>query len=73
VSVIGRAIGCLLLMSVAGCMPPSWAANALLHPARRPVTQKPGPSVEAVQFDGAGVQLQGWWFRAPAAKRGTVV
>jgi MFS family permease len=32
-------------------MPPSWAANALLHPARRPVTQAPGPSVEAVQRD----------------------
>jgi alpha-beta hydrolase superfamily lysophospholipase len=66
-------IGCLLVVGVAGCMPPSWAANALLHPARQPVTQKPGPPFEAVQFDGAGVQLKGWWVRAPAPKRGTVV
>jgi uncharacterized protein len=69
----GWALAFLLLAAVAGCMPPSWAANALLHPSRRPVTQTPGPSVEAVQFDGAGVQLKGWWFRAPAPKRGTVV
>ena len=66
VSAIGRAIGCLLLVAVAGCMPPSWAANALLHPARRPVTQQPRRPFEAVDFHGAGVQLKGWWFRAPA-------
>jgi uncharacterized protein len=68
-------IGCPLAVAVAvaGCMPPSWAANALLHPARRPVTQEPGPRFEAVQFDGAGVRLKGWWARAPAPKRGTVV
>ena len=68
-----RALLLLVVTGAVGCMPPSWAANALLHPGRRPVTQNPGPSVEAVQLDGAGVQLKGWWFRAPAPKRGTVV
>ena len=55
-------------------MPPSWAANALLHPPRRPVTQQPRGPFEAVEVDGAGVRLKGWWFRTSAApKRGTVV
>jgi pimeloyl-ACP methyl ester carboxylesterase len=63
----------LLLIATAGCMPPSWAANALLHPARRPVATQPNRPFEPVSFEGAGVTLEGWWFRAPAAKRGTVI
>jgi len=68
-----RALAVVVVAAVAGCMPPSWAANALLHPPRRAVTQKPSRAFEAVQFDGAGVPLKGWWFRAAAPKRGTVV
>jgi len=53
-------------------MPPSWAANALLHPQRRPVTRTPNRPFDAVELDGAGVKLKGWWFHGPG-KRGTVV
>ena len=53
-------------------MPPSWAANALLHPQRHAVTRQPNRTVDAVEFEGAGVKLKGWWFHAPD-KRGTVV
>ena len=55
-----------------GCMPPSWGANALLHPQRRPVTRAPDRPFEAVEFDGAGVKLKGWWFHA-GGTRGTIV
>jgi uncharacterized protein len=56
-------------------MPPSWGANALLHPQRRPMTRQPNRPAEAVEFEGEGtVKLKGWWFRGDAnAKRGTVV
>jgi pimeloyl-ACP methyl ester carboxylesterase len=63
----------LLVAGAVGCMPPSWAANALLHPPRRPVTQQPRAPFEVVEIDGAGVRLKGWWFRAAAPKRGTIV
>ena len=71
---IGRTITVLASLAVVagGCMPPSWAANALLHPQRRPMTRVPDRPFEAVEFDGAGVKLKGWWFHAPA-KRGTIV
>jgi pimeloyl-ACP methyl ester carboxylesterase len=55
-------------------MPPSWGANALLHPARRPVTQMPTGRFEATDFDvGGGVHLHGWLFRTDRARRGLVV
>ena len=53
-------------------MPPSWAANAILHPQRRPMTRQPDRPFDAVEFDGAGVKLKGWWFHA-GEKRGTLV
>jgi len=53
-------------------MPPSWAANALLHPTRHPMARTPTRPFDAVEFEGAGVKLKGWWFHAPE-KRGTVV
>jgi uncharacterized protein len=75
----GRSVKCrativvllLLAIGAGACMPPSWAANALLHPQRHPV-KKPNRPVDGVDFEGAGVKLKGWWFHAPA-KRGTVV
>jgi uncharacterized protein len=62
----------LLVIGAAACMPPSWAANALLHPQRHRVTRQPNRPVDAVEFAGAGVKLKGWWFHAPD-RRGTVV
>lgn len=68
------AIALLLAITGAACMPPSWGANALLHPARQPATRQPNRPFEAADFAGAGVSLKGWWFHAAAdAKRGTVV
>ncbi len=67
-----------LIVALAGaallpsCMPPSWAANALLHPPRRPVTQVPTGKYEAVDLD-VGIHLRGWLFRAERPRRGLVV
>ena len=63
----------LVLGILAGaCMPASWGADRLLYPKRRPVTQQPVASFEAVEFEGEGVKLAGRWFRT-REKRGTVV
>jgi len=62
----------LLAIGAGAYMPPSWAANALLHPQRHPVYRQPNRPVDAVEFEGAGVKLKGWWFHAPT-RRGTVV
>lgn len=53
-------------------MPPTWGAAALLHPARRPVTVRPNQPFDAVELEGDGVKLRGWWFHG-TGKRGTVV
>src|SRR5215831_12819309 len=55
----------------AGCMPPSWAANALLHPPRRPVTA-PSPPFEELRFE-VGIPLAGWRSRTDRPRRGTLV
>jgi pimeloyl-ACP methyl ester carboxylesterase len=60
---------CLLLTA---CMPPSWGANALLHPQRKPVTITPAIPYEAIEID-AGVKLAGWRFPTAQPRRGTVV
>jgi alpha-beta hydrolase superfamily lysophospholipase len=52
--------------------PPSWGADKLLHPKRRPIHRQPRHAYEVVQFEGAGVKLVGRWFHTPD-KRGTVV
>jgi alpha-beta hydrolase superfamily lysophospholipase len=62
----------LLAVGLGGCMPPSWGANALLHPTRRPMARQPDRAFDAVEFQGAGVKLKGWWFHG-AGGRGTVV
>jgi alpha-beta hydrolase superfamily lysophospholipase len=70
----GRTIAGLawLALGAGACMPPSWGANALLHPQRRPMTRQPDRPFEAMEFEGHGVKLKGWWFHAPE-KRGTIV
>ncbi|HEX3903225.1 MAG TPA: alpha/beta fold hydrolase [Polyangia bacterium] len=62
--------GVVTLLS--SCMPPSWAANALLHPPRRPVTQVPAAKFEKVDLD-VGIHLAGWLFRTERPRRGLVV
>jgi len=52
---------------------PSWAADAFLHPGRRPVDHALRGSFEDVEFAGAGVRLKGWRFAAVGAPRGTLV
>jgi alpha-beta hydrolase superfamily lysophospholipase len=56
-----------------GCMPPSWGANALLHPTRHKAQRQPTRPFEAFEWQGAGVPLVGWWFHAPEGARGTLV
>ncbi len=65
------ALGAALLL--VACMPPSWGAGALLHPARRPLTTPRPSSAAAVEIRGEGVRLRGWLFRTSARRRGTFV
>jgi alpha-beta hydrolase superfamily lysophospholipase len=61
-------------LMLVGCMPPSWAARAMLYPGRRPPKESPRRPVQTVDLEGAGVQLKGWRFAAEGpVKRGTVV
>jgi pimeloyl-ACP methyl ester carboxylesterase len=62
-----------LCLSLAGCAPSSWAASALLHPARRAVDRNPAGPVETFTVDGGGVSIKGWRFAAAAEPRGTLV
>jgi uncharacterized protein len=57
----------------AGCMPPSWGANALLHPPRQLTKRQPTRPFEPFTWQGAGVPLVGWWFHAGDGARGTLV
>jgi pimeloyl-ACP methyl ester carboxylesterase len=68
-------LACTAAAALAACMPPSWGANALLHPARRPVGAAPALAHRDLAVDaGDGVTLRGWLFPAAAAPRaGTVV
>ncbi len=57
-----------------GCMPPSWGANALLHPPRRAVTGAPALPHRDVEVRSDGATLRGWVFPARTrARAGTVV
>ena len=61
------------LMAAPACMPPSWGANALLHPPRHTTQRQPLRPFERFEWQGAGVPLVGWWFHAPEGARGTLV
>jgi alpha-beta hydrolase superfamily lysophospholipase len=69
------AVGLLLGTTafLTGCMPPSWGAGALLHPARRPLTLPKPAGAQDVTLQGDGIVLRGWRFQAPAASQGTVI
>jgi fermentation-respiration switch protein FrsA (DUF1100 family) len=70
-----RRAGLTLVVALAlGCMPPSWGANALLHPHRRPITRAPAVPFQTVSLDVApGVRLAGWLFRTSLPRRGLAV
>jgi uncharacterized protein len=68
-----RALIAALLSLTPACMPPSWGAGALLHPARHAVGARPTRLFEELDLDGEGVKLRAWWFRAAGSRRGTVV
>jgi uncharacterized protein len=52
---------------------PEIAANGLLHPARRALSQPTPGNCEATTFAGAGVVLKGWRCRPDEPARGTIV
>jgi pimeloyl-ACP methyl ester carboxylesterase len=54
-------------------MPPSWGADALLHPWRKTAVASPPQPCETVQLAGDGIRLVGWIFRTTAHRRGTVI
>ncbi|HXU65588.1 MAG TPA: alpha/beta fold hydrolase [Polyangia bacterium] len=69
-----RGASLTLLVALAGCMPPSWGAHALLHPYRRSLRAAPAIPVQTVSLEVApGVRLAGWLFRTPQRRRGLVV
>ncbi len=66
----------LLLMAGAGicasCVPPSWGAEALIHPSRHPVRRVPTREYENVVFTNGDIALKCWLFRSER-KRGTAI
>jgi pimeloyl-ACP methyl ester carboxylesterase len=68
-----RLVWALMIVTVAGCMPPSWGANALLHPYRRPLDSSGLPPHDDVVFTSDGLTLKGWLFRTTAPRRGLIV
>jgi len=67
-------LAALLGLTAPACMPPSWGAAALLHPQRHVTDKQPRLPFETFAWQGAGVELIGWWFHAPSVRpRGTVV
>src|SRR5260370_29897490 len=62
-----------LFAVLAGCMPASWGAGALLHPYRRHVTMPRPAGAEDLEVQSAGVRIRGWRFRHAGIPRGTVI
>ena len=63
----------IVLSLLAGCMPASWGAGALLHPSRRTAGPAPALAHRDVTFEGDGVVLRGWLFPATSTSRGITV
>jgi uncharacterized protein len=68
-------VGLLLAATAAliGCMPPSWGASALLHPAHRRLTVPTPVGAHDVVLQGDGVLLRGWQFQDHKVSVGTVI
>lgn len=58
----------ILAATTFGCFPAQWGANAILHPARRPVTAVPDLPYRDLTFERNGTTFKGWVF--PAAGEG---
>jgi uncharacterized protein len=54
-------------------MPPSWGANGLLHPGRRPLPAEPTLDHRAFEYESDGLRMRGWLFPAQAPRRGVTV
>jgi len=67
--VIRRVLTLALTMACLSCMPPSWGANGLLHPVRRPLPPEPALDHRSVEFESGGLRLRGWFFPAEAPRR----
>ncbi len=66
--------GLALLLLLSGCFPPEWGANAILHPWRKPLTQKPRLPYQDLSFRGeGGILLKGWLIRSQVPRRGLLV
>lgn len=64
----------LVALAVPACMPPSWGAAAILHPHRSTRAAESTLPHQDFTWQGAGVELRGWWFHAATDHpRGTVV
>lgn len=62
------------LLVLSACFPPEWGANAILHPWRKPLAQRPRLPHQDLSFRGeGGVLLKGWLFRAQGPRRGLLV
>lgn len=60
-------------VAAAGCLPSSWLASAILHPARRPVLRTPPGPYREITVAGEPV-LRGWLIPATGgARRGLLV
>ena len=56
------------VLGSAGCVPPSWGAQAILHPHRRALGARPDLPHREIEFRSGDVTLEGWFF--PASQRG---
>jgi len=57
--IAGAVVLVLVVVGIIASQIPSWAADALLHPPRRRVDQRPPHAAQEVEFAGAGVSLKG--------------
>ncbi len=69
----GTVLAVPLFAVLAGCMPASWGAGALLHPYRRHVAMARPPGAQDLEIESGGVKLRGWRFPHAGPARGTVI
>lgn len=66
-------IAVVALMQTA-CVPPEWAANAILYPHKRAVSGVPPIPYRDVVFQSDGIRLEGWFFpSASPVRKGLIV
>ena len=55
-------------------MPPSWGANAILHPAKRASSEQPKRAHDEISFTTEdGLTLKGWLFHGEGPRHGLIV